>query len=70
MLSSTAPALAAEQAIAATNVSAKSIPIKHRRMTSIRRARHVPAGDPLQAGLGCSGEWCGRQFVLMVGIGY
>jgi hypothetical protein len=69
MLSATVPAIAAEEAIA-TDVSAKSSPIKHRRMTSVRHVRHVAAVTPLQRNLGCSGEWCGRQFVLMIGIGY
>jgi hypothetical protein len=33
-------------------------------------AFHHRYGGPVQAGLGCTGQWCGRQFVLMVGIGY
>ena len=64
MLSATIPAVAADE-IVATDVSAKASPIKHRRMASVR---HVVT--PLQRQLGCSGEWCGRQFVLMVGIGF
>jgi hypothetical protein len=39
-------------------------------MTAIRHVRHVAAVTPLQRNLGCSGEWCGRQFVLIVGIGF
>ena len=70
MLSATVPALAAEDTIVATDVSAKASPVKHRRMASIRHVRHVAAVTPLQRNLGCNGEWCGRQFVLMIGIGY
>ena len=66
MLSATVPAFAAEQAVA-TDVSAKSSAAKHRRLASFR---HVAAVTPLQRNLGCSGEWCGRQFVLIVGIGF
>jgi hypothetical protein len=70
MLSGMTPAVAAEQMAAATDISAKRLPIKHRHMTSIRHVRHVAAVTPLQRNLGCSGEWCGRQFVLIVGIGF
>ena len=69
MLSATVPAIAAEEAVA-TDVSAKSSPIKHRRMASVRHVRHVASVTPLQRQLGCSGEWCGRQFVLIIGIGF
>jgi hypothetical protein len=69
MLSATVPAFAAEEAVA-TDVSAKSSAAKHRRMASIRHVRHVAAVTPLQRNLGCSGDWCGRQFVLMIGIGF
>jgi hypothetical protein len=69
MLSATIPAFAGEETVA-TDVSAKSSPIKHRRMASVRHVRHVAAVTPMQRQLGCSGEWCGRQFVLMIGIGF
>ncbi len=69
MLSATIPAFAAEEAVA-TDVSAKSSPIKHRRMASVRHISHVASVTPMQRQLGCSGEWCGRQFVLMIGIGF
>ena len=68
MLSGPMPAFAVEQSAAATDVSAKASPIKHRRIASIRR--HVASVTPLQRELRCSGEWCGRQFVLIVGIAY
>jgi hypothetical protein len=70
MLSATVPALAAEATTVATGIRAKASPIKHRRMTSIRHVRHVATVTPQQRNLGCSGEWCGRQFVLMIGIGF
>jgi hypothetical protein len=69
MLSVTVPARAAEDATVATDVSAKSSPIQHRRVAT-RHVRHVAAVTALQRTLGCSGEWCGRQFVLFVGIGF
>jgi hypothetical protein len=69
IFSATVPAFAAEQAVA-TDVSAKSSAAKHRRLTSLRHVRHVAAVTPQQRNLGCSGEWCGRQFVLMIGIGF
>lgn len=41
--------------------------VRHRlsRMAAWRGQRYV---RPI--GLGCSSSWCGRQFVLMVGIAY
>jgi hypothetical protein len=69
MLSATVPAFAAEETVA-TDVSAKSSAAKHRRMASIRHVRHVVSVTPMQRQLGCSGDWCGRQFVLMIGIGF
>ncbi len=69
MLSAAVPAFAAEEGIA-TDLSAKSSAAKHRRVTSVRHIRHVATATPLQRNLGCSGEWCGRQFVLMIGIGF
>jgi hypothetical protein len=69
MLSATVPAFAAEETVA-TDVSAKSSAAKHRRVASVRHVRHVASITPMQRQLGCSGEWCGRQFVLMIGIGF
>jgi len=69
MLSAVIPATAAEETVA-TDVSAKASPIKHRRMASVRHVRRLADVTPLQRQLGCSGEWCGRQFVLIVGIGF
>jgi hypothetical protein len=69
MLSAAVPAFAAEEAVA-TDISAKSSAAKHRRMASVRHVRHVATVTPVQRNLGCSGDWCGRQFVLMIGIGF
>lgn len=70
ILSGIAPAAAIEPTAATTDILAKASLAKHRRMMSIRGVRHVAAGSPLQRNLDCSGEWCGRQFVLIVGIGF
>lgn len=67
MLSATVPAFAAEEIV---DLAAKSSAAKHRRMTSVRHVRHVASVTPMQRQLGCSGEWCGRQFVLIIGIGF
>jgi hypothetical protein len=69
MVSATVPAIAAEETLA-TDVSAKASPHRHHRIASIRHVRYVADVTPLQRNLGCSGEWCGRQFVLMIGIGF
>jgi hypothetical protein len=66
-----APASAAE-GIAATDVSAKSASAMERRhgpsrVALSRYARHVSA---VPARLDCTGTWCGRHFVLIIGIGY
>lgn len=44
--------------------SAKSRAV-HRAKPSMVRAPSAP-----QPAFGCSGSWCGRQFVLMLGVGY
>lgn len=69
VLSATVPAFAADETVA-TDVSAKSSAAKHRRVAHVRHVHRVAAVTSLQRNLGCSGEWCGRQFVLMIGIGF
>ena len=69
MLSAAAPAFAADKTVA-TGISAKSSAAKHRRVASVRHVRHVATVTPMQRQLGCTGDWCGRQFVLMIGIGF
>ena len=85
MLWVAAPAMAAESAVNsnAPSVSTKTVPAVIGRHASLnrhapRRARlaasHYGRGyeriSPVRSNLECSGVWCGRQFVLMIGIGY
>jgi hypothetical protein len=73
MVSTAAPAMAAEGAVAPSETAAHTVPstIKHHaspaRLAASHYHRHV---YPLRSDLGCSGVWCGRQFVLMIGVGY
>lgn len=46
---------------------AKPAPPKHR---VVRRTVHRAAWAPVVNDYSCSSIWCGRQFVLMLGIGY
>jgi hypothetical protein len=71
-LSFAPPASAADAAPAASEVTkvsgASAAPsVRHRlsRIAAWRGQRYI---RPI--GLGCSSPWCGRQFVLMVGIAY
>ena len=70
MLSGLVPAFAAEQSPAAASTLNKAsiTPIKHRAPGRI--SHHVAPVRPVASDLECSGLWCGRQFVLIVGIGY
>ena len=70
MAAATVPAIAAEDTTVPTDVSAKASLHRHHRIASIRHTRRVADVTPLQRNLGCSGEWCGRQFVLMIGVGF
>ncbi len=74
-----APALAAESTVPATEISAAAVTrgvpsITHHR--SARAIRNAASGyrdhrvSSVRSDLGCSGVWCGRQFVLMIGISY
>jgi hypothetical protein len=84
MLSMAAPALATEVAVPtaiAANPTATAAKTSHHvtkhfasRKTRIAASRYldqyVRRVSALHRDLGCSGEWCGRQVVLMVGIGF
>ena len=85
MLWVAAPAMAAESAVNsdAPGVSTKAAPSVTARHASLKRhaprrarlaASHYRRGyeriSPVRSNLECSGVWCGRQFVLMIGIGY
>jgi hypothetical protein len=73
MLSTATPVAAAESAVTVSEITAKTAPLTIRRHASRARLaesnyqRHV---YPIRSDLGCSGVWCGRQFVLMVGVAY
>lgn len=82
MLWIAAPAMAAESAANsnAPAVSTKTAPsVTKRDVTkrdaslrrhASRRTRLAASHYPIRSNLECSGVWCGRQFVLMIGIGY
>jgi hypothetical protein len=73
MVSTAAPVMAAEGAVAPSETAAQTVPatIKHHvsraRLAASHYHRHV---YPLRSDPGCSGVWCGRQFVLMIGVSY
>jgi hypothetical protein len=76
MLSMAVPAVAAEGPIALRESAsaANTVPSKIKRHAS--RRSHIAASrydrrvSSMRSDLGCSGVWCGRQFVLMIGIGF
>jgi len=74
MLSGLAPAFAAEETAVATDISAngwnKAPSVHIRRHGPTRISHYARPIKPVASNLGCSGVWCGRQFVLIVGIGY
>ena len=71
MLSTAATAVAAESVLT-VEPAAKTAPSMIKRnasrvLTAARRDRRVSA---MRSDLGCAGIWCGRQFVLMIGVAY
>jgi hypothetical protein len=78
LLLTAAPAMAAESAVITRETAAKPAPSTIKRHASKRHASRLRFAathyhgrvNPIRSDLGCSGEWCGRQFVLMIGIGY
>jgi hypothetical protein len=82
VLSTAAPAVAAESTVtaAATPKTATSVVKRdasiHRhasrgtRIVASYHDRDDSRVSPIRSNLDCSGVWCGRQFVLMIGIGY
>jgi hypothetical protein len=67
MLSTVAPAVVAESAAMAAAKTAPSVTKRHAwRETRIAASRF----DRQDRRVDCSGTWCGRQFVLMIGVGY
>jgi hypothetical protein len=72
MLSIASPASAAGTGEAvSTNAARAPSDVRHRTSQRIRlaasRERYV---RPIRSDAGCSGTWCHRHFVLMVGIAY
>jgi hypothetical protein len=77
MLSAAAPAVAAESTVVAIEAAAKTAPSvikrhawRETRITASRFDRRDRRIGPIRGNLDCSGAWCGRQFVLMIGVGY
>jgi hypothetical protein len=72
VLAWTVPASAAETAAAATDVSAKAASAMERPHAPSRIAlsRYVRRVSAMPGNFDCAGAWCGRHFVLMIGIGY
>jgi len=72
MLLTAAPAVAEESVLTVREPAAKTAPSMVKRhasrvLTAARRDRRVSA---MRSDLGCAGIWCGRQFVLMIGVAY
>jgi hypothetical protein len=62
LLSAAAPAVAAESTVSEVGGAAKTAPAVKR--VGSRRT------SAMRGNLDCSGAWCGKQFVLMLGVGY
>lgn len=58
----------AKTATATADPAARRRPIARR--TVVAASQHDRRAAFTRAGLGCSGVWCGRHYVLMLGIGY
>ena len=65
LLWTAAPALAAESAVPTGQTAGKNAPV-----ASSQHSRNDRRISAIHRNLGCSGVWCGRQFVLMVGVAY
>jgi hypothetical protein len=70
MLSIATPAVAADIMVPASEVAAKPAPHAIRHHASYRARNTASYDDRRASHLGCSGAWCGRQFVLIVGVAY
>jgi hypothetical protein len=67
LLWTAAPAMAADSAVATSETAVKTAPSRIAPSHQSRADRRV---STLRSNLGCSGVWCGRQFVLIVGVAY
>jgi hypothetical protein len=76
MASTAMPAAAADISVpVGKNVTVKNVTVVNYRVPGARRHPASRDGDRrpgsmLRSNLECSGVWCGRQFVLIVGIAY
>jgi hypothetical protein len=73
MLSIAAPVTAAEMAVRTAEPAARIAPSKikhHASRVRLAAVHHRPRVNPILSDLGCTGVWCGRQFVLMIGVGF
>jgi hypothetical protein len=77
MLSTASPAVAAEAPVPARETAATASTVPHMVKRHAWRAHRIAVFHhhdrrvvQTQSHLDCYGVWCGRQFVLMVGIGY
>jgi len=73
MISTAAPVMAAEIAVTTAEPAARITPLKikhHASRVRLAAVHHHPDVNPIRSELGCAGVWCGRQFVLMVGVGF
>jgi hypothetical protein len=73
MLSTAAPVMAADSAVPTGEATTKTVPSTIRHHASrvrLAASHHRPGVNPIRGDLGCAGIWCGRQFVLMIGVGY
>jgi hypothetical protein len=65
------PAVAAEIAVVPIAKSEPSVIKRHVSWRAgIATSDHDPRVSPIHRDLDCSDVWCGRQFVLMIGVGY
>jgi hypothetical protein len=60
-----APAVAADIAVPAAHTAGKNASV-----ASSQHSRNDRRISAIRRDLGCSGVWCGRQFVLMLGVAY
>jgi hypothetical protein len=77
MLTTAAPVVAAESSVSSPEAATApartmSSVAKHRapRGNRIAASHHDRRVSAIHGNLDCSGIWCGRQFVLMIGVGY
>jgi hypothetical protein len=68
----TLPAGATEETVTATAPSVKAVSTIERRPGPSRIAPSGPIrhATPMADHLDCTGSWCGRHFVLIIGVGY